>query len=163
MNNTDVEQILDRCQHDLDQVKTISDSLGLGNTVVPYLTRYAIIRSCGAIEVSYKTIIADYCSKRAKKQVKFYLTNKVRENSNNPSYDNICRMLSDFDKGWNTKFKEKIKAHINNPSIMTSVQSLVDARNEFAHGGSPGSSINNVIDYFLACRELINILDSIII
>jgi RiboL-PSP-HEPN len=162
MNNTDVQKMLDDCDVDLKAVKSIIDSLGYSSNIVPYLNRYAIIKACGTVEVAFKSIIADHCSRRAKKQVKTYLSRKIKNSSSNPSFENICNLLGDFDKDWKKDFKDKLKACPNHSSLTTSIQSLVDARNEFAHGGSPSVTISDVISYFSDFREVLNILDSII-
>jgi len=162
MNNADVQKMLDDCEVDLKAVKSIIDSLGYSSNIVPYLNRYAIIKACGTVEVAFKSIIADHCSRRAKKQVKSYLSRKIKNSSSNPSFDNICSLLGDFDKDWRKDFKDKLKAHPNHSSLTTSIQSLVDARNDFAHGGSPSVTISDVIAYFSDFREVLDILDSII-
>ena len=162
MNNTDVQSILDECQADLDQVKTIVDGLGIGSNIVPYLSRYSIIRACGAIETSFKSIIADFCSYRSKKQVKTFIDSRVRGISSNPSYSNICKLLKAFDNDWHSQFKIQIDAHPRKGNLMTSLQSLVDARNDFAHGGHPSLSLSDLITYFADSREVIEVLDRII-
>ena len=45
---------------------------------------------------------------------------------------------------------------------MTSLQSLVDARNDFAHGGHPSTSISDLITYFTDSKEVIEVLDQIV-
>lgn len=162
MNNVDVQQILDDGEQDLLRVKAIVDSLGISSNIVPYLNNYAVIKACGTIEVAFKAIIADYCSRRSKKQVKEFLTRKIRDNSMNPSYNNICRTLGDFDKDWSKRFKSDINTHAQKSVILTSIQSLVDARNSFAHGGNPGLSINDTITYYTNSKEIIELLDTII-
>lgn len=155
-----MEELLDECQQDLRRVEVIIVSLGGSSNIVPYLNNYAIIKACGTIEVAFKRIITDYCSKRSKKQVKKFLTRKVRDNSMNPSYDTICRTLGDFDRDWKSKFKDDVNAHAEKDVILTSIKSLVDARNSFAHGGHPGLSINDTISYYLKFREAIELLDT---
>ena len=162
MNNTDVQQILDECKNDLAGVKSIIDSLGYSSNIVPYLNKYAIIRACGVVEVAFKAIIADFCSKRVKKQVKYYLDRKVRNASSNPSFDNICKFLGDFDEQWKKDFKDRIKAHPDSTRLKTSIESLVNARNEFAHGGNPSTTIADVISYFSDFHAVILILDAIL-
>jgi hypothetical protein len=162
MNNDDVKKELDRCWAELNHVKTLIDGLGIASAIVPYLTKYTIIRACGAIELSFKTIIADHCSHRCKKQIKRFLSRRVREGSANPSFDIICRFLLDFDEDWNASFKKQISLHPDKASLLTSLQSLVDARNDFAHGGNPGASISDILTYFTNARRVIEIMDNVI-
>lgn len=162
MNNIEVEKVLNDCEADLDRVKGIIDYLGVSSNIVPYLNNYAIIKACGTMEVAYKSIITDFCSKRSKQQVKNFLTRKVRENSINPSYSNIVQTIGDFDKSWKKIFKDNVNAHAQKDIILTSMDSLVSARNSFAHGGSPSLSINDTITYFMHFRLAIELLDTIV-
>lgn len=162
MNNKDVSDILDSCQTELDQVKTIIDSIGYTSNIVPFLTKYSVVRACGTIEIAFKSTIADFCNKRAKQQLKNFINVKIRDNSCNPSYSNICRILKDFDQNWIDNFKKKFSADPDKSKIETSLQSLVDARNEFAHGGDPSAAITDVLSYFKDSRKIIEILDDTI-
>lgn len=162
MNNQDVLQILTECQDDLNNAKGIIASLGPTTSIVPYLTKYAIIRACGAIETSYKALVADFCSRRSKKQVQQYLNNVVKESSRNPTYSNICRLLKEFDEKWSDNFKLKIGSHPDKNNIMFSLQSLVDARNDSAHGGNPTITLQDTIIYFSYCKIAVEVMDDVI-
>jgi len=162
MNNSGVLQLLDDCQDELDNVKLIIDGLGSTSNIVPYLNKFAIIKACGIVEVSYKSIVADYCDRRSKPQVKKFLKKYVRENSRNPNYSDICNLLKEFDANWHTTFKARIDAHPDRSRMKTSIESLVDARNEFAHGGNPSSTVSDVIGYFRDFRVVLEIIDDIV-
>lgn len=162
MNNQDVEQELNRCQSELNQVKQLIDSLGLASSISPYLTKYSIIRACGVIETSFKSIIADFCSLRSKRQVKRFISKRVREGSANPSLDNIYKFLGDFDSVWKDGLKAKINLEPNRDNLRTSIESLVSARNEFAHGGNPNVSITDILTYFQHSRRIIELLDEVV-
>lgn len=162
MHNSKVEQILNECKADLERTNQVVVGLGVTSHIVPYLNKYAIIRACGSVEVAFKAIIADYCSKRSKQQVKTFIEKKVRDSSRNPSWDAICQTLAEFDDNWTEGFKTAVKARIDQQILRDSLQSLVDARNEFAHGGNPGASIGDVIKYFEHSREILKELDKVV-
>lgn len=162
MNNSDVQQLLADCDTELAHIDTLITSLGGTNLIVPYLNKYSVIKSCGTIEISFKTLIADYCSKRSKQQVKNFLNRRVRENSANPSYNRIIQILADFDGNWVKNFKTQMKALANYNSITSSVQSLVDARNDFAHGGNPTITFSDIKQYFSESKFIIVTLDNVI-
>ena len=162
MNNTEVKDALDSCWADLSAVKLLIDGLGITSKIVPYLTKYAVIRACGSIEQAFKAVIADHCAYRSKKQVKRFLDKRVRSNSANPSYSKICEILHDFDADWKTSFKESVNAEPDKARLVTSLQSLVDARNDFAHGGNPSASIADVLSYFDDARQVIVKLDIVV-
>ena len=160
MNNADVQRMLDECSSELLQVKTLIDSIGVASSIAPYLTKYALIRACGSIEQAFKSIICDFCSRRSKKQVKRFLENRVRESSMNPSYSNICKLLKSFDEDWSDAFQSSVNSSTDKAAWIMSLTSLVDARNDFAHGGNPSPSIGDVTSYFLHSRAVIELLDS---
>jgi len=159
MTNKEVEKLLDDCSSELSQVKTLIDGLGVASSIAPYLTKYSVIRACGSIEQAFKSIICDFCSRRSKKQLKRYLGRRVRDSSMNPSFSNICGLLKDFDEGWLAQFKASVNSSPEKDVWMTSLQSLVDARNDFAHGGNPSASIGDVTTYYQRSRAIIEVLD----
>lgn len=163
MNNPEVAQVLSACDGELLHVQTIIASLGITSAVVPYLTKYAVVRACGSIETSFKAVIADYCSHRSKKQVKRFIDRRIRDGSANPTIDNMNRFLRDFDEDWLATFKTQLNAEPNKPALITSLQSLVDARNEFAHGGNPTTSLTDVVQYFDHAKRIIEIMDGVVL
>jgi len=162
MNNTDVEKLLQDCNDDLNQADLILKGLGQAANVVPYLNKYGLIRACGTIEVAFKTIICDVCINNSKEQIKYFINKSVKNNSVNPRYEKICKTLSLFDKKWNEDFKRAVKEHTDYDLIQISLESLVDARNEFAHGGNPTVTLKSTMEYFGYSKEIIVILDSIV-
>lgn len=162
MNNSDVAQVLSACDAELVHVQAIIVNLGNTSAVVPYLTKYAVVRACGSIETSFKAVIADYCSNRSKKQVKRFIDRRIRDGSANPTIENMNKFLLDFDKDWQVAFKGQLNAEPNKSVLVTSLQSLVDARNEFAHGGNPTASLTDVIQYFDHAKRIVEIMDAII-
>lgn len=144
MNNSDVQLLLTNCDSELAHIETIITGLG------------------GTIEIAFKPLIADFCSKRSKPQVKNFLNKRVRENSANPSYQRILQILAEFDGNWVTTFKTQMQSLANYNSITSSVQSLVDARNDFAHGGNPTITFADIKNYFDEAKQLILTLDNVI-
>lgn len=162
MNNADVQQELGKCASELAHVKTLVDSQGITSGIVPYLTKYAVIRACGVIEQSFKAVVADFCAHQSNKQVKRFLERRVRDGSANPSYANMLTLLKDFDEDWNKKLKAQIELEPNKANLLTSLQSLVDARNDFAHGGNPTASISDVLQYFSHATRIVELIDDVV-
>lgn len=162
MNNMNVDLQLKQCRTELDDVyKTISGA-GLMSPSAPYLTKYAVIRACGTIEVSFKSLVADFCSKTSNAQIKRFIHLKIRKGSANPSQKNIMDTLNLFDETWKTRFKSNLKADPDKQKLLASLQSLVDARNEFAHGGNPTLSITDVVRHFDHARRIVEHVDTVI-
>lgn len=162
MNNESVKQLLDDCESEIASLDTLVGGLGMTSNIVPYLSKYGLIKACGTIEQAFKSIVADKCSYRARQQIKNYLGEKVRNSSSNPSFSNICQLLKGFDLAWKVGFKDAVNAHPQADALKTSLQSLVDARNEFAHGGNPRIAIGDVVQYYADARQVIECLDQVI-
>lgn len=162
MNNVKAAQLIEACVIELDDINGIIQQTNPFDEIIPFLTNYAIIKSCGTIEQSFKAIIADFCQANQNPQVQNYIQNTFRESSQNPSYDNICRSLAAFDTNWNDSFKKKIQKKKNSFKLKTSLKSLNEARNTFAHGSKTSVSFSSVVDYFQDSLVIIETLDSVV-
>ena len=161
MNNQNAQSSIDSCIEELDRIDTlIKNLLGHTSPIIPYLTKYAIVRTCGTVEYCFKTIIADLHS--GSPQVMNYIDNTIRSSSMNPSIPNICSTLKKFDENWNNSFTAKIRDHEHPERLRDSIESLNNARNSFAHGGTPSSSFENVRDYFNDTVTIIEMLDEVV-
>lgn len=162
MNNTSVEQSINDCRDEITRIEAIINVFGQSHQIVPYLTNYMIIKCCGTIENAFKAIISDY-HQTIPVQAKNYIESTFTNSSMNPSKDNICKSLKKFDNNWNTQFKSKLSLEPNTYQLDTSLKSLNDARNEFAHGGHPRISHTSVKQYFEHSVRIIELLDEVII
>lgn len=161
MNNISAKESIEVCLEELNKISKLIDGMGKTSNPVPFLTKYAIIKSCGTIEYCFKTILSDVHNNQTI-QVKNFIDKMFRHSSINPSKDNICKSLDRFDVSWNEEFKNKLKLRKDNKKIESSLMSLNSARNTFAHGGHPSASFENVVDYFNDSVEIIKIVDGIV-
>jgi hypothetical protein len=161
MNNQAALQSLNDCSEELQKLQEIIEDLGQADTSVPFLTNYAIIKCCGTLETTFKTIITDFHSS-IPPQSKSYIENTFLNSSLNPSKDNICKSLKKFDEQWLLEFKNMLNAKLNKSRLETSLSSLNEARNTFAHGGNPNLSFASVVSYYKDSREIIEILDEVV-
>ncbi|MFS7246836.1 HEPN domain-containing protein [Rahnella inusitata] len=161
--NQTAKKSLVQCYDDLTKIDTIIKKDGGGATHVPFLTRYAIIKSCGTIEFCFKTIVSDHTSQTINEQVKRFIDGKFRNSSMNPSLHNIRNGLASFDTKWCTDFENAVKTHPNHEKIKLSLASLNTARNHFAHGDSITVSFANVFKYFLDSVTIIELMEATIL
>jgi len=161
MNNISAQESIKACEEELNKISKLIDGMGKMSNPVPFLTKYAIIKSCGTIEYCFKTILSDVHQNQTD-QVKRFIDHMFRNSSINPSKDNICKSLERFDEKWNEEFKKKLKQRADVKKIESSLKSLNSARNTFAHGGHPSASFENVVDYFNDSVEIIKIVDAIV-
>lgn len=162
MKNKSVRSILDATQVELGDIQQLIHLLGVMNNANPYLTRYSIIRACGTLEFAFKALIADSCTKGGRLQTRTFVNTKVRDSSTNPRFGEICRILGEFDENWKKNFKDKVKRIPNSQQCLDSLNSLVEARNQFAHGGTPNMTIDQVVTFYTESRKLIEIIDNVV-
>ena len=163
MKNLTVDAALKDCEDELIQLEEAMKLLGHTSPIGMFLTRYAIIKACGTIERAFKSLVADHAENKQSQQVKNFLQSKVRESSMNPNENNITQLLKSFDPQWSTDFCEKLKSIPDKERKKQSLRSLVEARNTFAHGGNPTTTIGQVKGYFCDSREIMAVVDEVIL
>ncbi|QUH31145.1 HEPN domain-containing protein [Vallitalea guaymasensis] len=147
MNNNNVDREIQDCITELGKIKLIIDQDKLRSTN-QYLTKYSIIRACGSIERAYKGLICDYGNSYDIQTIGTYIYNTVKKSSMNPSYSNMINLLKKFNESWGTELKEKVDNRENSSKLRTSLESLNMVRNQFAHGGNPTITIDDIIEYY---------------
>ncbi len=150
-------QLISDCQNELIDIQNYIASNPF-NSMVKYLVSYAVIKSCGTIEIVFKDIIYQHLIQNANPEAISFFTKNIKESSSNPKTDRICRTLKQLNEKWNSSFKTQI----NSSPDKNMLNSLVDLRNQLAHGNSISASINDVINQFNAGCNILNILDSIV-
>ena len=70
---------------------------------------------------------------------------------------NMSNMLQNISPEWRTLFDQQVKQSGEKDKL----NSLVQLRNDFAHGGSILVSIETVIKYFDSAVKILNILDNV--
>ena len=71
-------------------------------------------------------------------------------------------MLGEFDLSWKEDFKQQVSNHSEAEQLRAALKSLIDSRNEFAHGGSPSITLANIRTYFQKSRTMIEMIDAIL-
>jgi hypothetical protein len=162
MYNLEAKQILKDCKDELDIINNFINRDKF-NSKNPYLVKYCVIKVSGSTETAFKTIIADAFDFNASEKVKNFVEKEIRESSKNPSYGNICTVLKKIDNNWNEQFKNSVNIEkARDSALLTSLESLNEARNSFAHGKNTTVSIDGVILYFAKASKIIEILDSVV-
>lgn len=158
-NNLALESI-ENCKEQLDRIFHLIEGIGHTAPMIPFLTNYAIIKACGTIEFCFKTIICDLHA-GSSPQISNYIDNTLRNSSMNPSFDNIHKTLKKFDDSWNIEFKNKLKERPNYQRLKSSLDSLNNARNSFAHGIDQTASFEDIKRYFEDALEVLEVLDRV--
>lgn len=143
----DVQANIDNCKDDLNKIWHLIEGIGTINPISGYLTRFALIRICGTLEVCYKSIIADYYEAFSP-ELQRYIGIHVREASLNAQYNSISKVLGEFSEEKCRLFKTRISSLENKEQVITAMSDLNTARNEVAHGYSTTMSFNEMKQKF---------------
>lgn len=161
MHNEEVDLSIEDCRQEMHRLKGLIEMVGIMSPISNFLTKYAAIRCCGALEQGYKSIIADYYEQFSDQLVSFISTH-VRESSKNPSLANICTILTAFDEDKCANFKDAVKRLDNAARVRESLDSINKVRNNVAHGINVSMSFNEIIEHFERSLKIIECLDSVL-
>lgn len=154
----ELTNLLEDCGNEINKIKEIVESNPL-NPINQYLNKYVVIKACGTVECVFKSIIANYFVTVNVTQVQNFINKSVRESSANPTFDKICSMLRIYDKNWCKNFKDSIKDRNDADKIKSSLNSLVDNRNSFAHGKNVTATAAQIKEYYGDSIIILKLLD----
>ena len=155
----DYIDLLDNTDRELKEIrKWINAGKNKFDSKTRYLVAYGVIKSSGSIEVVFKQIIYDYLTKGVEEKTATYIEKMILDSSCNPNTGNMSNMLQNISSEWKKKFDEEVK----NSGKKDKINSLVQLRNDFAHGDNITVSTDTVITYYEAARDILHILDSVV-
>ena len=152
--NGDYENRLNDVLYELLQIKKWINK-NQKEVFTKYLISYAVMKSCARIEVIIKEIIYNFLTENGNSYAQNFISHYIIDKSTNPSVYKICKLVRTFSKEIYINFKEKIK---KSSYIESDINSLVNLRNDFAHGRDITVSIDTVITYYKSAIEVIILL-----
>ena len=123
-----------------------------------YLISYAVVKASGTIETVFKQIIFDFLVFNARQETSKYLEKMILDSSSNPKTGNMSNILQNISSEKRNIFDQKVKESDKKDKL----NSLVQLRNDLAHGGNINISIDTIITYYDAGRSILDILDDTI-
>lgn len=162
MNNQNFLTNIDESKEDLQRIRNLISAIGSMSPVAGYLTKFALIRVCGTLEICYKTLIADFYES-VSPEMQRYITIHVREASLNAKYENIKKVLKEFSEEKSNDYKNIINARVDKEQILAAMSTLNTARNEVAHGGNMALSIADICNHFEKAVCVLEELDNLFI
>lgn len=127
----ELQDLIDECTAELADISVKINSLPSLDKLRAYLTKYALIKSCGTIEFVYRSLVADYFDQSNLTQVPTYIEKTVREGSMSAKYDNMSGLLGKFDDNWRNSFRIAVAQHPDSQRIISSANSLVNNRHQW--------------------------------
>lgn len=149
--------MLDDCYREIELIENHINSSPF-DSLNPFLISYSVIKACGVIEVIYKSMVVQIISVGATVEACNYLEKNIIDSSSNPKTGNILRLLEDVNPSWKQSFENQIQGQNEKGSL----NSLVNLRNDFAHGRSVTASIRDVKRYYQDAKTILLWLDAAI-
>lgn len=156
---SDYVDLIKNTDRELQEIrKWINADKNRFDTKTKYLIAYSVIKASGSIEVVFKQIIYDYLTREAGEKTATYIEKMILDSSCNPNTGNMSNLLQNISFEW----KEQFDALVKESGKKSKINSLVQLRNDFAHGDNITVSIDTVISYFDAAKDILNILDTVV-
>lgn len=155
--NGDYERELNDCKIELGKIEHWINRNKLDSNV-KYLVAYSVIKATASIEVIFKKMVFEYLAQGVIEDTKKYLSNMIIESSCNPGPGNIGRILEQINGQLKREFDETLKGTQQKGDLT----SLVNLRNDFAHGRDVTATINTVVRYFDSGKWVLTVLDDIL-
>ena len=156
---SDYADLIKNTDRELQEIrKWINADKNRFDTKTKYLIAYSVIKASGSIEVVFKQIIYDYLTREAGEKTATYIEKMILDSSCNPNTGNMSNLLQNISSEW----KEQFDALVKKKKKKSKINSLVQLRNDFAHGDNITVSIDTVISYFDAAKDILNILDTVV-
>lgn len=156
----DYERMLDDCKKELDNIELWINHNKFDENVL-YLVSYSIIKSAGTIEIIFKQMVSDFLGENVKKETANFITANIVDSSCNPNTGNIGRLLQQLDPNRKTQFDDILRKPEKTQN-KSDLNSLVQLRNDFAHGRTSNATIKIVKRYFEAGIEVLRVLESVL-
>lgn len=157
---TDIEEVRNEL---LDIKKEINSGKHKLSKISKHLTYYSVVRASGRIEVLFKKILCDRlkldCG-TSHNRIKDFILKEIMDSSSNTKTGIIESYLYKFDPGWKNSFSEKLNGHEHN--IKSDLNSLVQLRNDVAHGNNCTATIDTILSYYESGVLVLDILDNVL-
>ena len=116
--------------------------------------RYLCVLVSGFIESSINEISLAYCTRRSNQQIQNYMDRRLRVG--NPNAEQILQFVGSFDAEWRKELEEYIRGERKD-----ALDSIVNIRNDIAHGKSTGITYIGIKEYYDSAQEVIEFINEL--
>jgi hypothetical protein len=152
MPNVEVTRYRQRLDALFSRVSTISHDLELQ----AHWARYLCILTSGFIEESVRILLSEYVQKRADSNISRYV-NAQLEGFQNPKAGKILDLLRAFDIAWAESAEQFL-----GDERKDAIDSIVNNRNQIAHGRNVGISYVTIRNYYEKAVEAVDFIEQML-
>ncbi len=118
------------------------------------IARHLAVLTSGLLEQSLIISLQAYCSKCSQPRIAAYASFNLSR-IHNAKFEDILTVLARFDPAWRTYFEQNITQETKD-----SIDSIVNNRNQIAHGVQANITINTFANYYRSIKKFLNDLSS---
>ena len=118
--------------------------------------RYLCVVTAGFLENGLQTIYGDFVAQSASDDVKRYVSGRLARVSN-PNAERFIDVARSFRPHWGEELEEYLEADAQ--SRKDALDSIMNNRNQIAHGGTVGITVHRVRDYLDRCVEVLEFME----
>lgn len=137
--NIKVKQYIHELDDALELVKSQTDDEDKS-----MLTNIMCIRISGLLEMALKCRISDYSAQKTPQEINRFLTQKFKDITNLKS-TKLSDVLGQFSTIWQNEFDEELE---QNSQLKSSLDSLINIRNNLAHCQKANTSLRDTEQYY---------------
>lgn len=137
-----------------NQADALDDLDGVDDEVKAHFTRYLCVSTSAFLELSLKRILREYVSAaNTDPLVAKFVFHHLDRRSPGPRRDEILQLLGRFSDEWKSEVGIATRGQISG-----SLTSLVNDRNNIAHGETVNLSLNDLKNHFENAKKVVEII-----
>ena len=122
----------------------------------PVFSKHIVLVGSGLIEKAVLFILGEYCKSRSNRKIQKFVLKSVKwENALN--CNKIEKLLDRFDEKWWKKVESETAS-----DVRQSIDSLIDVRNQIAHGSHNGTSYSVALKYYEHAKIFVDIINKVV-
>jgi histone H3/H4 len=122
-----------------------------------YLASYLTVLVSGAYEDCVEHLLSQRAAKTGDAEIANYIQTSVDRNFRNPNFKNILRLITAFSH----QYAQELNARVDSKAT-GAINSIVNNKNDIAHGRSATVTIRDVENYHKRCMPIFEALEDIL-
>jgi hypothetical protein len=151
MKQVEVFRRKQQLEHLFKQVRTLSHD----DELLAHWSKYLCVLVCGFLEVSVVEIYSEFARNKSQVSVANYVQRQLR-GFQNPKMEKILSLAGSFNSSWRDALE---KATVG--ELKDAVDSIVNNRNNIAHGKNSDITFGRVKEYFGRAVKVVGMLEEL--
>ncbi len=149
MKNVEIHRYETRLDKLFEEIKNLPDD---NDWLKSHWSRYLCVLAAGYLETAVCEIYVDY-AKHAPPNVRKFVESHLRR-FQNPNMEKILQLTGAFSTEWADSLQVEAEGQLKD-----AVDSIVNLRNQIAHGKDSGISFSQIKSYYAAGKRLVAVID----